>query len=391
MKKILSVLVACVLWTDFCHAGPFGLGMEDQISNFPKIEFGSFNGEPCYIIERPIILKEVNGKFMLFFENDRLAKMIAVSESASNKEEAEKYFKSIYDYISGFGGTGELEDGHKYTVSQVSEKGRFDVTWHDYEPDPFSSEENEICRMNLKMTQNKEGQYVVLAEIIYRNARDCRLNDFNNDRGSLEERAEAGDAAAQAELGKKYYDRKQYHEARKWFEKAAAGGNPIAQNGLGLMYTYKQGGLPAYHDEAIKFYEKAADQGLAEARYNLGYLIEHTSDRKIRNFKKAYEYYQQAADEGYPQAMYAIGEMYRRGRGVEMNSFKAVEWYEEASAKNCADAQYELGFAYYNGVGAEKNMAKGQENFGLACDNGHEKACEKYAWINKYHYNNISR
>lgn len=110
MKKIVSILVICVLLTSICQAGPFGLGMEDQIRHFPKLKFGSFNGETCYILERPIIGKEVTGKFMLFFENDRLAKMIAVSKSTSNKEQAEKYFESIYDYISGFGGTGEMPE-----------------------------------------------------------------------------------------------------------------------------------------------------------------------------------------------------------------------------------------------------------------------------------------
>lgn len=174
MKKILCVLVVCVFYAGFCNAGPFGLGMKDQISNFPKIRSGSFNGEPCYVLQRPIILKKVNGKFMLFFENDRLTKMIAVSDPVSDRRQAEKYFKLIYDYVSDFGGMSELPDGHKFTVSQVGRKGQFDVTWHDFKPDPVSSEENEICSMNLKIDQDKNGLYVVLTEIIYRNALACR-------------------------------------------------------------------------------------------------------------------------------------------------------------------------------------------------------------------------
>ena len=111
---------------------------------------------------------------MLFFENDRLTKMIAVSDPVSDRRQAEKYFKLIYDYVSDFGGMSELPDGHKFTVSQVGRKGQFDVTWHDFKPDPVSSEENEICSMNLKIDQDKNGLYVVLTEIIYRNALACR-------------------------------------------------------------------------------------------------------------------------------------------------------------------------------------------------------------------------
>lgn len=285
----------------------------------------------------------------------------------------------------------ESPDSNKFAISQVDKKSQHDITWHDFISDPYSGDENEICRMNMKMDQDEDGLYVVYTEIIFRNAMACKLNDFNNEKGTVEDLANAGNPAAQAELGKKHYDQQEYREARKWFEKAAAKGNPIAQNGLGLMYTYKQGDLPANHEKAIEFFKKAAEQGFSEAEYNLGYLIEHTSDRKIRNFKEAYEYYKNAAYEGNGQAMYAIGEMYRRGRGMEMNYSKAVEWYEKASLKNCADAQYELGFIYYNGEGVNKDMVKGKESFGLACDNGHKKACEKYASINKNNYNNIPR
>lgn len=71
--------------------------MEDQIRDFPEIKFGSFNGESCYFLHRPIIIKKVDGKFMLFFENDRLVKIITVSVPVPDKSQAEQYFKLIYD------------------------------------------------------------------------------------------------------------------------------------------------------------------------------------------------------------------------------------------------------------------------------------------------------
>lgn len=206
----------------------------------------------------------------------------------------------------------------------------------------------------------------------------------------LLKRAESGDVAAQADLGEYYYKNEQYKEARTWYEKAAGQGNPKAVNGMGLMHTFKQGGLPAWHGTAANYYMSAARHGYTEAKYNLGYLLEHTADKTLRNFCKAKEWYQKAIDDGYPQAMFAMGKLYDRGRCGEVNVFKATEWFEKAAKYGNAEAQYELGFNYFNGVGADKDKSKGLEYFGLACDNGLDKACEKYAHIKKENPDSIS-
>ena len=57
-------------------------------------------------------------------------------------------------------------------------------------------------------------------------------------------------------------------EAVRWFQKAAAQGNPLAQVNLGWMYQH---GLGVQQDsaQAAAWYEKAAAQGNSLAKSNL--------------------------------------------------------------------------------------------------------------------------
>ena len=77
----------------------------------------------------------------------------------------------------------------------------------------------------------------------------------------------------QFETGNKYYYGKgvpkDYHEALKWYRKAANRGHANAQNSLGLMYQNGRG-VPQDYSEAVKWFRKAADQGHADAQNSLG-------------------------------------------------------------------------------------------------------------------------
>jgi TPR repeat protein len=89
---------------------------------------------------------------------------------------------------------------------------------------------------------------------------------------NLQQRAEAGDAQAQFELGRAYEDGKgvPQDDARsiEWFRKSADQGNAQAENSLGVMYALGRG-VPRDKEEAVRWYKKAAKQGLAEGIYNV--------------------------------------------------------------------------------------------------------------------------
>ena len=86
---------------------------------------------------------------------------------------------------------------------------------------------------------------------------------------SLVEKAERGDAAAQASLGYKYEKGQgcvqSYSEAVKWYRKAAEQGHANAQYNLGVSYERGRG-VPRDYSEAAKWFRKAAEQGDANAK-----------------------------------------------------------------------------------------------------------------------------
>jgi uncharacterized protein len=90
--------------------------------------------------------------------------------------------------------------------------------------------------------------------------------------------AEAGDADAQFDLGRKYETGdgvdQDYAESVKWYTKAAEQGHADAQFFLGLMH-YGGEGVPQDYREALKWYTKAAEQGHAEAQLYLGMMYDY--------------------------------------------------------------------------------------------------------------------
>ena len=87
--------------------------------------------------------------------------------------------------------------------------------------------------------------------------------------------AEAGDAAAQYNLGV-MFERGQavaqdYGQAVRWYTKAAEAGNATAQSNLGLMYGQGHGVAQDY-GQAVRWYTKAAEAGDATAQSNLGLM-----------------------------------------------------------------------------------------------------------------------
>ena len=93
----------------------------------------------------------------------------------------------------------------------------------------------------------------------------------------LLERAQAGDAEAQFELGWMYYYgdgvKQDSAEAVKWFSLAAGQGLAQAQHNLGWMYDEGEG-VPQSEGRAVYWYCKAAEQGHKDAKFNLFLMLE---------------------------------------------------------------------------------------------------------------------
>ena len=189
-------------------------------------------------------------------------------------------------------------------------------------------------------------------------------------------KAQQGDADAQFNLGKMYYDGKgvsqDYAQAHSWLLKAAEQGHARAQNGIGLLYEYGYGVSQDYA-QAVAWYRKAAEQGFARGQYNLGVMYYNGNGVK-QNYAQAVAWYRKAAEQGYASAQCDLGYMYDKGNGVTQDYAQAVAWYRKAAEQGYARAQYNLGVMYYNGNGVKQDYAQAVAWYRKAAEQGYANA-----------------
>ncbi|MDB5492614.1 MAG: Sel1 repeat domain protein [Micavibrio sp.] len=212
--------------------------------------------------------------------------------------------------------------------------------------------------------------------------------------GSLSDRAEKGDPAAQYNLGYNYHAGEGVPqsdaEAFKWWNRAASQGNADAEFALGYMYDTKPGLKD--EDKAMSWYALAAEHGSLQAQDILGSMyfygghVQEDPERAFRLFKnpaergfinaqrglcylyqnpdigggdyvEAMKWCRKAAAQNDAVAMEEIGSLYERGQGVPANQETAFSWYYK-SAENGNINFAELGEHYYAGQGVEQNYAR---------------------------------
>ena len=119
---------------------------------------------------------------------------------------------------------------------------------------------------------------------------------------------------------------------------------PAAMRQLGFLYD-RGIGVPKDYREARKLYEKAAALGDAIAINNLGYMYE-AGNGVPKDLGRARDLYGQAAALGQLLAMVNLGNLYRNGRGVPKDYAQARQWYEKAAAGGRTAAMVQLGDLY---------------------------------------------
>ena len=130
--------------------------------------------------------------------------------------------------------------------------------------------------------------------------------DAKNNSGTEQVRraANLGHAPAQVYLATLYQKgegglAKDLIQARRWFERAAAGGNRKAMHETGVMQHFGQGG-PVNLVSAAEWFKRAAEAGSTDSQFNLGALYETGSGVAV-NLAESYKWYLLAArdpDEG---------------------------------------------------------------------------------------------
>ena len=183
---------------------------------------------------------------------------------------------------------------------------------------------------------------------------------------SLLDRATAGDATAQVELGIKLASGDGMPEddvkAVEWWNKAAEQGNADAYNRLAAAFDEGHG-VAKDEEQAIGWWRKGAETGNREAQANLGLalVLGKTASRDV---EKGVEWIRLSADANYPSAQFILGKLYQLGtsqlgsNAIEKDSAAAAVWLQKAADQGHIDAQRELARAYGSGEGVARDMAK---------------------------------
>ena len=120
-----------------------------------------------------------------------------------------------------------------------------------------------------------------------------------------------------------------YHEATRWYRKAAEQDFALAQAHLGDMYKVGRG-VARDDREAVRWYRKAADQGNAKGQYSLGTMYE-TGRGVAQNDRQAVRWYRKSAEQGFHHAQFSLGALYARGKRIAQDYVQAHKWFNIAS------------------------------------------------------------
>ena len=175
---------------------------------------------------------------------------------------------------------------------------------------------------------------------------------------------------AQSVLGSCFYygigvDR-DFSQAVKWLEKAAAGGEKEAMFLLGVCNYYGQG-TDRDLGRAVDFFRNAANRGHHSSELLMG-VCYHEGIHLSKEYFQAFEYFDNAAKSGCMVAECILGNCYYFGDGVDQNYTDAVKWYTSASEHGDTESMWRLGYCYYYGIGCQKDYIKAAELFQKSAD-----------------------
>ena len=211
----------------------------------------------------------------------------------------------------------------------------------------------------------------------------------------LQKLADAGDPAAQNELGLRYRlgsdVEKNPTKAIPWFLKAARQGYAKAYFNLGAAY-YNGDGINVNDQDSCVWFMLAADAGdqrgeeavartkqdftsvqmtRCEVLVATAYL---TGERVKQDYGKALQWYQKAADAKNGLACERVAYMYSRGLGVPVNKDESLRWVKRSADLGYVPAIYEQGYMYDKGMGVPQDIAKAKKMYELSAAYGQIEA-----------------
>ena len=163
-----------------------------------------------------------------------------------------------------------------------------------------------------------------------------------------------------------------YAEARRWFAKSAAHGQPVAQEFL-AEYLYNGRGGPADYVEARRLYLIAAQQGFAPAQNNLAVMME-TGRGGFQDPVMAFPWYLKSAEQGYDVGQSNVGAAYYEANGVRRDYVAARKWFALAAEQGNPVAERALATMFYDGKGGVRDNREARRWFLKSAEAGEDLA-----------------
>jgi Caspase domain/Sel1 repeat len=183
------------------------------------------------------------------------------------------------------------------------------------------------------------------------------------------------------EAGRVAHARKDYAEARRLFEKAAAAGYAMAMNNIGGLYEGGDG-VPINYAEAMRWYSKAAAAGEPIAMIDLGWQYE-TGHGVAKDYVEAVRLYETAAKAGVPAGMNNLGLLYMSGKGVARDYEQARRLFEQGAALGGDACMNGLGVIYNEGDGVRRDAKVARQWFEKAAALGNPQAKQNLRGMRK--------
>jgi cell division septation protein DedD len=157
----------------------------------------------------------------------------------------------------------------------------------------------------------------------------------------------SGSARADFDAGLEAHAQGDYAQAHAEWLPLAEAGDTAAQANLGVMYLKGQG-VDVDPAEAARWFLRAAEQGNPVAQDNLGQLY-YLGEGVPKDVDAAAHWIKAAAFAGDPSAQLRLGTLYAHGIGVERDPARALLWWRKSAAQGHAAAQARIAAA--GGVG----------------------------------------
>ena len=192
----------------------------------------------------------------------------------------------------------------------------------------------------------------------------------------LEKAAKKGNPDAMRLLGALCLETSDKQKGFYWLEKAAASGNAVSEDQLGICYLNGIGVEPNA-EKAVNIFRNSANSGYPGAKEHIAfaYMFGIGLDNLTQDCDAKF-WIERLASKGNLDALNFLGNMYNTGKGVAKDQRKAVEIYKELVNKNYIYGYTNLALCYLNGYGVDKDTKKAKQYLEQAASMGSQEAIE---------------